>query len=444
MTELIDTSLASLGDRVRERRIQLGMSQARLAEPDFSDSYISLIESGKREPSSAVVKALARKLGCSVTYLECGVGEEALADLKSGLRRAQGSLAGGRGAEALVRFTELLDAYGVEAFPQLHREIQRGHALALESTGRLDEAIAELEKVAAAARGFDWDEWATTLIALCRCHRRRNDLAASVATGEEALAGLQAVDGDSADAAIRVGVTLLDSYLENGDMLAARQLAARLVRAADDSGDPKVRIAAYRQAAIAAEIQGHYDTGIRLAERALTVLNEDDDFRAMGWLRVEYASLLLRARPEAADQARTLLRAHEREMAITAVDEGDLAECVIELARAEMVLGRPEDAATQAKRAIEILGDATSRANAQALAVLGEAYVQLGKYEDAVSVLTRGAEFLEGAGLPREAAQAWFDVAELLRHTGAGERQQAHTYRRALTTMGLRSAGAEV
>ena len=32
-------------------------------------------------------------------------------------------------------------------------------------------------------------------------------------------------------------------------------------------------------------------------------------------------------------------------------------------------------------------------------------------------------------------------VAELLRHTGSSERQQAHTYRRALTTIGLRSAG---
>ncbi|HYY90119.1 MAG TPA: tetratricopeptide repeat protein [Chloroflexota bacterium] len=441
MTIVTDTSLAGLGDRVRERRTQLGMSQARLAEPDFSDSYISLIESGKRDPSPAVIRALARKLGCSATYLECGVGEEALADLKTGVRQANTALAAGRTDEALMRFTELLDAYGVDAFPQLYREIQRGHAMALESAGRLDEAVAELERIAMSVRGLDWDEWATVQIGLCRCHRKRDDLAACVAAGEEALTTLQAVGEGSADAAIRVGVSLLDAYLEGGDVLATRQLAARLVRAADEGGSPKVRIAAYRQAAIAAEVQGDYDSGVRLAERALAVLSEDDDFRAIGWLRVEYASLLLRARPGAADQARTLLLAHEREMAVTASDEGDLADCVIELARAEIALGRPEEAEKQAKRAIELIGPVACRASAQAMSVLGETYVRLGRHEEAIEALTRGAEYLETAGLPREAAQAWFDVAELLRHTGSSERQQAHTYRRALTTIGLRSAG---
>jgi tetratricopeptide (TPR) repeat protein len=441
MSIATDTSLAGLGDRVRERRTQLGMSQARLAEPDFSDSYISLIESGKRDPSPTVIKALARKLGCSATYLECGVGEEALADLKAGVRQAHNALSGGRTMEALAGFTELLDAYGVDAFPQLHREIQRGHALALEASGRLDEAIAELQQIAVSARGVDWDEWATVQIALCRCHRKKDDLAACVATGEEALTALQAAGEGSADASIRVGVALLDAYLEGGDVLATRQLAGRLVRAADEGGTPKVRIAAYRQAAIAAEVQGDYDTGVRLAERALTVLSEDDEFRAIGWLRVAYASLLLRARPDSADQARTLLLAHEREMAVTTSNDGDLAECVIELARAEIVLGRPGDAVKQAQRAIEILGPTPGRASAQALAVLGEALVRLGRHEEALTALKQGAEYLEIAGLPREAAQAWFDVAELLRHIGSSERQQAHTYRRALTTIGLRSAG---
>jgi tetratricopeptide (TPR) repeat protein len=441
MSIATDTSLAGLGDRVRERRTQLGMSQARLAEPDFSDSYISLIESGKRDPSPTVIKALARKLGCSATYLECGVGEEALADLKSGVRQAHSALSAGRTTEALTRFTELLDAYGVDAFPHLHREIQRGHALALEAADRLDEAIAELMEIGVASRGVDWDEWATVQIALCRCHRKRDDLAACVATGEEALTALQAAGEGSADAAIRVGVALLDAYLEGGDVLATRQLAARLVRAADEGGSPKVRIAAYRQAAIAAEVQGDYDTGVRLAERALTVLSEDEDFRAIGWLRVAYASLLLRARPESADQARTLLLAHEREMAVTASKDGDLAECIIELARAEIALGRAEEAVNQARRAIDILGPVPGRASAQALTVLGEALVRLGQHEEAITALTQGAEYLETAGLPREAAQAWFDVAELLRHIGSSERRQAHTYRRALTTIGLRSAG---
>src|SRR4051794_36964665 len=58
-------SQGSLGHRIRATRISRGLSQAQLALPELSDSYVSLIESGKRVPTPDVVRLLARKLGCS-------------------------------------------------------------------------------------------------------------------------------------------------------------------------------------------------------------------------------------------------------------------------------------------------------------------------------------------------------------------------------------------
>ncbi|PZG48138.1 transcriptional regulator, partial [Spongiactinospora gelatinilytica] len=52
------------------------MSQAQLAHPELSDSYVSLIESGKRTPTPAVLELLAGKLDCSLSYLVNGVTAE--------------------------------------------------------------------------------------------------------------------------------------------------------------------------------------------------------------------------------------------------------------------------------------------------------------------------------------------------------------------------------
>ncbi|MQA98110.1 MAG: helix-turn-helix domain-containing protein, partial [Streptosporangiales bacterium] len=59
----------SMGERVRALRISQRLSQAQLAGSDLSDSYVSLIESGKRVPGPTVVRMLADKLGCSPQFL---------------------------------------------------------------------------------------------------------------------------------------------------------------------------------------------------------------------------------------------------------------------------------------------------------------------------------------------------------------------------------------
>lgn len=59
-----------LGERVKSLRTQGGITQAELAEKIFvSESYIALIESGKRNPSSEIVTKLSGFFGVSADYL---------------------------------------------------------------------------------------------------------------------------------------------------------------------------------------------------------------------------------------------------------------------------------------------------------------------------------------------------------------------------------------
>ncbi|WP_067825068.1 tetratricopeptide repeat protein [Actinomadura kijaniata] len=428
----------TLGQRIRALRVRQGVSQAQLAFPELSDSYISLIESDKRVPAPSVIELLAVKLNCSATYLVSGVSEDVVDELRVTLDYAEIALLGGAAAEARDRFAEVLSNADAVALPEMLHQARWGHALALEATGDLEHAIEELRALTAEASAeADLDHWARVHVALSRCLRERGDISAGVAVADDALRHLVATGADSTDAAVHLGAALLAAFIERGDLVRARQLAAQLVERADRVGGPRARMAAYREAAYVAEVRGEYEEGVTLAERALALAGEDDDPRALARLRVTYAGLLLRARPDRAGQAHELLTQVRAEIGASAAGETDVARCLTELARAETALGRPAEAVALADQALDLLGEAPRRATAAALTVLGEARVRQGRREEAVTSLTRAATCLEEMESSREAAQAWFDLAELLAETDVADEPRMAAYRRALTCAGV-------
>src|SRR5256885_4506108 len=93
-----------------------GLSQAQLALPELSDSYISLIESGKRIPTPDVVRLLARKLGCSVSYLVSGIDEDAQQQMRTTLQYAEIALQNGEATEADRKSTRLNSSHLVISY----------------------------------------------------------------------------------------------------------------------------------------------------------------------------------------------------------------------------------------------------------------------------------------------------------------------------------------
>jgi transcriptional regulator with XRE-family HTH domain len=55
--------MTTIADRVRQARLAAGLSQTALAGDALSPSYISLIESGRREPTDAARGVIAARLG---------------------------------------------------------------------------------------------------------------------------------------------------------------------------------------------------------------------------------------------------------------------------------------------------------------------------------------------------------------------------------------------
>jgi transcriptional regulator with XRE-family HTH domain len=61
-----------IGQRIRARRLELGLSQRQLAQPGVSYAYISRLEAGTRTPSVKALRLLAPRLSVSVEWLETG------------------------------------------------------------------------------------------------------------------------------------------------------------------------------------------------------------------------------------------------------------------------------------------------------------------------------------------------------------------------------------
>jgi tetratricopeptide (TPR) repeat protein len=430
-------SQESLGERIRNLRLRRNMSQAQLAWPELSDSYVSLIESGKRTPAPSMVALLARKLDCSTAYLVTGVTEEAMSGLQETLRYAQIALDNGATDEARTCFAEVIAHPALPDLPALAYEAHWGHALALEAIGALDEAIAEIGHAAGlTSPQADPDRWAELHTALSRCHREQGDLAASIAVGERALECLTETSAQWTDAMVMLGATTLGAYYYRGDLAYANQLAQTLIARAEAIGSPRALMAVYWNAAFVAESRGEFEVGLKLAERAIALLGEENDPRNLSRLRMAYAMLLLDAHPEQAEKAQELLLSAERELETSSASTVDTGWCLTTQARAQLLLGRPVEAAAFARRATDLLQKTAGLAIAQAYTVLGEAYSRLDRHDEAVKVLSQAVEYMEKMEAHRPAARTWFDLAELLGAAGRADGQKA-AFERALSCMDL-------
>jgi tetratricopeptide (TPR) repeat protein len=415
----------------------MGMSQAQLAYPELSDSYVSLIESGRRIPTPEVVSLLAGKLGCSTSYLVNGVSDEVLTDIRMTLQYAQIALQNGEPIEALDQFGKVVSHAEIASFPELRREAAWGHARAQEAGGRLEDAVTELEGLAATIRPDDHaDLWAQLHMALCRCYRERGDFKGAAAAGEEGLRRLTDASGPWTESMVMLGATLLTVFYEQGDLTYAQQFADRLVRRAEEVGSSTARAAAYWNAGSIADFRGDPVKALHLAERAFALLGEGDDVRNIARLRSECGRLLLRAFPEQAERARDLLQQSREQVTVSAISSIDDARFMTDIARSEILLDRPEVAISLTKEALTKLGDEPRFATADALIVLANGCVRLGQVSEARVALKRAAEQLESMESSQQASQAWLDLAELLGRAGATE-EQAAAYRRAMNCAGI-------
>jgi len=429
------TGQSILSRRIKEIRHQRGLSQAQLARPELSDSYISLIESGSRVPTPDVLALLAAKLGCSVSFLVHGVTEEESNSLETRLRSAREALESGGRHDARKMYADLLSDPLVPRMPGSLEKIEYGLALATEACGDLDEAIDILVRLRDREAESLTDELRiASALALSRCYRDRGETEAAIAVAEQELARM--LEDGWTDHLIELGSTLLSSYYVRGDLLRAQQFASELLAAAESLGTPRAIVAANWNAANLAEISGRGEEALSLMERAWAARSEYEDVRNRARLRVAYAQLRLSVRPQDAAECREHLLQAERELRETSASSLDLADCLRYLALAEVELGHAEEAVRYGLAAIEANGDTSTELRAELQVLLGQAYLMLDRKDDASAAVQAAMEVLVNEPQTKSTAETWFKAAAVLQGMGDHEGSKL-AYQRAMECSGV-------
>ncbi|MFC5185894.1 helix-turn-helix domain-containing protein [Actinomadura harenae] len=462
----------NVGERVRNLRLTRRLSQAQLAGHDLSDSYISLIESGKRTPTPTVLRMLAERLGCTPEYLAEGVEPEQRAHLEVRERHAHLALLAGdpRGAASVFE-----DVIKRSDDPDLTARAREGQARALERLGRIDDAIALFEELREQAeRDPGRTSWLPPVISLARCYHAVGDLGQAIALGERTLTRLDELGLTRGHERIEVGRMLLLAYVDRSEFERAHALGRTLLAAeeAGRSGDGDTLSACYQRASVTALDQNAIGDSLYFADQALAVRGEGTRPRALARLDLAAAKALLRgvpaftaetpvresmplgASPAAAEEALRLLKGAED------LEGAEITERTVETARALVILGQPAQAISHLEEFLETgmalavpdedvltaLGplpdtDSVARTHkvAQARLVLARARVAQRDPKAALVVLRAASTQLTSLPASRASARLLHELGDLFQF--AGDTHAATTaYRRALEAVGLRAA----
>lgn len=428
------TTVTELADRLRAERTRAGLSQTALAGDDFSPSYISLIESGRRTPTEAALGVLADRLGTTTDYLRHGdkAPSEERARLEVGFARL--ALTNGEAEQARDRLLAL-DLSTIS--PRYHTEALRALATAYDALGQLDEAVAILEPLLTGARSSGRvTEAAGIATQLVVAYHDAGDLSRSVELGEQVIQEVEAKGIAGTDEHLRLGSTILWSYYERGDLLFATHRAAELIRLAEQKGTHRGRGSIYWNASLVAEGRGDLTEARRLAERALAYLSEGQASLDVPRLRLHYAWLLLRSEPPEPQLALEHLAPVTRELALIG-SEIDLARCDFETGRAHLLLGELTEAEEYSRSGLARLSDDAPMDICNGRLLLGDVYAARGLVSEARRSYRLAADMWGMMSVGREAAKVWRSLGDRMARQGDYE-GAVKAYEAALSEAGIR------
>lgn len=437
-------SQGTIGDRVRGLRLNRRMSQAQLAGPDLSDSYVSLIESGKRTPTPVVARLLAERLGCTTEFLLHGIEPRQRIDTELGLRHAELELQHGDSAVAADRFTEIVKAADEEN-AMLTAQARFGRARALEAQGRLGQAVEAFERLRreAAAHPERLADLPLT-IALSRCYQRAGDRLRARDLAAYALEQAERLSVTEGEIAVDLAAALVEARSEReGDTPGL----AYVKRVLDTTGVPHVvdrsgEVHALWHASSAAAAGEDSALAVRLADDAIMAGREARlalqlARAAMHWSRMATAPI---------DEAEQLITGASQVFAGLPATAREYGESLVVHARVRLRAGDLAGAVELAGAALELSSDRAGTTPAEARLVL--ATVALARDGNAAADLETAYRTLDGLNRPvfgtdRQAARCWRELGDLYGRVGSATQQTA-AYRKALEAAGVRSAMAGV
>jgi len=405
----------AFGEQLRALRLARNLTQADVAGDELSISYISLLESNRRQPSDETVRILARALGCRPEELYGSPGTTRQPP-ELAVRYADLSLQTGEPAAARLGYQHVLQD-GVEE-PMLRIRTMLGLARSLQNEGRLSEAVEMYESCVRS--GLVDPAHSVSLAATqgwCRCLFELGELYRAIEVGSRALEQLGQLGAEDSEQSIQLLATVALAWYELGELRQAENLLSEGMERAARVKSPLARGAIIWNASIVASERGRYLEALELAEEALMLFRRGSNPRMIGMLMTLRGYMLLRMDPPRAEEALTVLTDAMATLS-AAPDKVQQAYTLTNLSRAHLELGDVDAAISDAERALELLGPSAHLECGRATVALAAAVNAGGDPDRARQLFTEAATILGTLGATRSAARAWVELGTTLADRG--------------------------
>jgi tetratricopeptide (TPR) repeat protein/DNA-binding XRE family transcriptional regulator len=422
-----------LGERLRQLRVAAGLTQSELAGERFSKEYVSQIERGKTRPTRETIDWLAVRLGVDSGFLANGVATDERGRLEGSLARAETLIEALRNEEAAAEYELLVPAARATGVPELAVRALIGAGRTQMRLGALRRALDLLNE----ARGlvetgtFSDLERAEVLYALGVCRIQLNRVQTAIGLLSEAL-NLAERSGMPSDQ-LRSNILAWRSrcWRRQRDYEAAREDIERALQLAEDARDLPTIGAAYFQASLVADREGHWVLARTYAERARAAYEELSDKVHVGQLTNNLGALnFLLGKPE---EAIVLLK-EAFGIALETGRDADAGRAVSSLAQIHLRTGNVEQAEEQARHALRLLEQAGHEDYVDevgsAQLVLGRSLLEQGRLDEAEAAFAAAESAFDQLGSASHRASAWVARGDLAARRG-DQTLAAHLYRTA-------------
>ena len=408
----------SLGERVRQLRINRGMTQTALAGERFSKEYVSQIERGKTRPTGETIAWLAARLGVDEEFLETGASSNALERTAGLVSRAEAALESREYDEATT-ILAALDRSHLAAAPNLELRALLAEAWALMYLEQVRKAVGVLERARALTEGPEFSdvERAEVVFRLGCCRVRLASIATATALLNEALALAERSGLPCDRLRSRIHQWRARCHQHQRDWEAAREDVERALELAEALNDLETVANAYFQGSVVAERQGRWVLARSYAERAKSIYEEIADRANAGRLLNNLGGLnFLLGKP---DEAIGYLKEAFR-VALEVGNDVDAGFAVSSLAQVHLRTGKPDVAEEQARHALQLLGDREEVieevGNAQL--VLGRSLLEQGRLDEAEETFELAEKSFAQLSSASHRAAAWIAQGDLAARRG--------------------------
>ncbi|HUQ23141.1 MAG TPA: tetratricopeptide repeat protein [Gaiellaceae bacterium] len=379
----VDDPVAA-GRRLKDARLNAGLSQRQLAFPGCSSAYISRLEAGQRVASLQLLRKIAGRLG---------VDEEFLA---TGIPREQAAASELVEADVALRLDELDTARELYERALKTSADPRARAEALGGLGRLallqgdpSQAVDSINEALRLAPSL-----ATTSPGLIRtlgkAYAESGELESAIGVFERA-AQAAGEAGDSLEQ-MRCEVWLANAHIDSGNFARAQELLGGALARMPGTADPAQRARIYWSQSRLQTLKGNQDAAARYARKTLELLELGEDV-----YNTARAHQLLAFIAVERGRAEEALDWVDRGLTLLGGDAGPIetAQFRIEEARALVLLRRTDEAAATAMMVQGLLADAEPDDAGRAYTVLGDVFRQVGDKARAKEIWELAAELLE-------------------------------------------------